>query len=239
MKLGEESLLVSKADGVLTLRMNRPHSANALNDALQTSLAGWLAHADSAIDVGCVVVDSVDSRIFSAGIDLKEHLQVDPMTRAHRRREQLLRTLTAILDCGKPIVACVNGKAIGAGCMLALAADEIYAGDSAAFSMPEIDLGMPTPTGASLLLERHGHHAMHELVMAGRKIDGKRALDLRLIHGIADTENLGELIALRAGELSRRKQPAYSQTKKWINRDLVNKLIAASKESARLASEGR
>ena len=112
--------------------------------------------------------------MFSAGADLREdHGVADPKA---LRRGLLLRILLAMLECPKPVLPLLRGKAVGGGAMLALLADEVVMEQGANLAMPEFALGLPTPIGLSIIAVRGGRAAAHGLVQANQPMTAPAAL---------------------------------------------------------------
>ena len=141
-------LIVTRHGRVLQLTLNRPAARNALNNALLTQLAEQLEAAAVDADIAvCVIYGS--ERCFAAGADLNEMAEKDLPATLNDIRPQLWARINAF---NKPLIAAVNGFALGAGCELALLCDVIIAGDNARFGLPEITLGiMPGAGGTSVL----------------------------------------------------------------------------------------
>jgi enoyl-CoA hydratase/carnithine racemase len=223
-------LLIERRERVLWLRLNRPRSANALNEALQQSLVSALGEADRDPGIGAVVLCASGGRVFSAGADLKEFSDL-PLAQARRRRRSLLRaTLLALCDVGKPVLACVEGKAVGAGCMLALLADEVHLADQAAFSMPEIALGTASPLAISLVRARAGHRVAIRMVQTGEVITAPRALELGLADDVSELAGLEAAVAEAAGRLAGLPLRAWRQNRRWLMRDLRAEIVLATGE---------
>ena len=130
-------LIVSRQQRVLLLTLNRPAARNALNNALLMQLVNELeaAATDTSISV-CVITGN--ARFFAAGADLNEMAEKDLAATLNDTRPQLWARLQAF---NKPLIAAVNGYALGAGCELALLCDVVVAGENARFGLPEITLG--------------------------------------------------------------------------------------------------
>src|SRR3972149_2159454 len=101
-----------------------------------------------------------------------------------KRRALLMGTLLAALDFPKPLLAAVQAKALGAGCMLALLADEVIMADSAELGMPEIRHGIPTPIGIVIVAARGGMSVARQMVQSGESIDARHAHTMGLADGL-------------------------------------------------------
>ena len=210
-------VLAQRQEGVLILTLNRPEKANAMNEAVQNALVKHLTECKDPI-----VLSAAGSRIFSAGADLKEFSGLDRGVAAKKRRELLKRTLNAILDYPAPLVAAVEGRAIGAGCMLAMLADELVMADPAELSLPEIVHGIPTPVGYAIVEGRFGAPLARRMVQAG-EVAGAPLAD----HVSPDvkTKAIERARALAAGGA------AFQVNKKFINASMKAALAAAFDEA--------
>jgi len=222
---------------VLCLTLDRPHAANALDSKLQRALLQALADASAAAGIGAVLLAAAGERVFSAGADLKEFSELDVGAARHLRRELLRASLLALAGFDKPLVAVVRGKAIGAGCMFALLADEVHAATEASFSLPEIRLGSPTPVGAVIVAARGGRRAALHMTLSGEAVDARTARDFGLVDALHAADQLHEAGVARARALAQCGGPAYAHNKRWINAGLCAEISRALDQSARLAAD--
>ena len=230
-------LVLQRRDHVAWLVMNRPASANALDAALQGALVQALRRAAQDASVRAVVLTGQGERVFSAGADMKEFSDLPVAAGRTRRRDLLRETLLALVDFGKPLIAGVNGKAIGAGCMLALLADEVHLADHAGFALPEMSLGIATPVGASIAAARGGRRAAHLLAQSGKPMAAQAAVAIGLADGACPRDQLGDVSQSRATALGALPGRVYGQNKRWINAALRAEILRALDESARLQTE--
>lgn len=227
-------LRVERAGTVLVLALDRPGAANALDSALHGALVAELGAAGADAGVTAAVLAADGERTFSAGADVKEFGELDAADAARRRRELLLRTLLAVLDFAKPLVAAVQAQALGAGCMLALVADEVIAAESARFGFPEVRLGMPSPMGAAVIAARGGRAAAQRLVQTGEPLDAPGAMELGLVDQVIAPARVRERAIERATALGALAAAAYAGNKKWMNGELRSALLRAAAEAGRL-----
>ncbi len=233
--MSEQSvLLTERKDGVLWLVLNRPASANALNESLQDALVRELSGAERDRGVHAVVLAAAGDRVFSAGADLKEFVELDEDVKKRRRRGNLLRTVLAFIDFAKPMVAAIQGKALGAGCFLAWLADEVIAAREAELGLPEIRLDMPSPVGAAIAAARSGRGAAHRLVQTGDPVSASQANALGLVDLLCDKADLAREAQMRAATLGRHAGYAYTVNKRWLNAGLRAALQEAFAEADRL-----
>ena len=235
--MSQNAVLRTKREAeLLWLTLNRPHAANALDRALQDALVAALATAAGDDRVRAVVLCAAGERVFSAGADLKEFSELDSGAAMLRRRELLLRTLLALLDFPKPLICAVQAKAVGAGVMLALAADEVLGAEGASFAFPEVHSGMPSPMGAAMVAARGSHSAVQRLIQAGEVVDAAQARDLGMVDAVTARDALLEQARARASALPSGR--AYAGNKQWINRDLRSRLAEAALAATRLQTGG-
>lgn len=215
-------------DEVQWLTIARPRVANALDAATQDALVAALDRAAADDDIAAVVLAAAEDKVFCAGADLKEYSDIAAAQAALKRRELLLRTLAAALDFPKPLLAAVQGAAIGAGAMLALACDEIVMAEDAWLSFPEIALGLPTPMGAAMLARRAPRQVVWRLVQRGERLDARQALHAGLADEIATRADLAQCCQSRASRNATVSRHALAANKRWINRGLRQDLACAA-----------
>lgn len=163
--------------GVVLLRLNRPAVRNALNLALRRELAERFRALGARDEVRAIVLTG-DAKAFCAGADLNEY--VDATTEEIIGRDLHL-LWGAIAQCPKPVIAAVNGYALGGGCELAMHADVIIAGESATFGQPEVRIGLVPGGGATQRLPRAiGKFAAMRLLLTGETVTAIEALALGL-----------------------------------------------------------
>ena len=169
------------------ITLSRPEAANALN----TQMGRELTVAMHAIPKECrVVVITGEGRHFCAGADLKERQGMDE-AQWKTQHDALESALQAILDCPLPVIAAVNGAAFGGGLELALAADFIYAADTATFGLTETALGiMPGLGGTQSLARTVGERRAKELLFKGQRFTAQEALSWDMVNALFPREKL-------------------------------------------------
>ena len=203
-------LIVTRHGRVLHLTLNRPAARNALNNALLSELASTLeaAASDSEISV-CVIAGN--ERFFAAGADLNEMAEKDLAATLNDIRPQLWARINAF---NKPLIAAVNGYALGAGCELALLCDLVIAGENARFGLPEITLGiMPGAGGTQRLIRSVGKSLSSKMVLTGESITARQALAAGLVSDVYP-EALTLEYALQQAALMARHSPLALQAAK-------------------------
>jgi enoyl-CoA hydratase/carnithine racemase len=143
------SIISAVADGIATIEIARPEKKNAVTQAMYLAFAAALRNANSTVDVRAVLIKG-QPNVFCAGNDLEDFLQHSQPG----RDAPPFQFMQAMLDCGKPIVAAVEGPAVGIGATLLLHCDFVYLSDNATLSMPFVRLGLVPEFGSSFVLPR-------------------------------------------------------------------------------------
>ncbi|MFO6063091.1 enoyl-CoA hydratase [Pseudomonas aeruginosa] len=195
------------------LRLNRQQARNALNDEVRQRLASHFQTlgADPAIRV---IVLTGDSRCFAAGADLRD-LSTSTAIGLYGRHSE--RYWEAIARCPKPVIAAVNGFALGGGCELAMHCDLIVAGESAQFAQPEIKVGvMPGAGGTQRLVRAVGKFQALRMLFTGCLVKAPQALAMGLVSEVvADESTLARALEL-ATEIARLPPLALAQIKEVV-----------------------
>ena len=192
MDLIFETLLVETPDpGILLVTMNRPDRLNAMNTAMMTDLRDLFTELYvNPGQANCMVLTGAGERGFCPGADLKER---DGMTDAVWRRQHAIveQLIKAMHSCPIPVIAAVNGVAMGGGLELALACDFIYAADYARFAFPEVTRGiMPGAAGPQNLPRACGVRRAKEIVLTGAPFSAAQALDWGIANRLCKPEVL-------------------------------------------------
>ncbi|ASN53154.1 enoyl-CoA hydratase/isomerase family protein [Sinomonas sp. R1AF57] len=177
-------------EGILTLTVDRPDALNALSQQVVSEL--WKAFTaiqdscthDAGWPVRGVIVTGGGGKAFVAGADIREMASMDPDSAAEYARS--MQGVTLLIEkLPVPVIAAVDGFALGGGCELALACDFIYASESAQFGQPEVNLGLVPGFGGSVRLpQRVGLGPARELIYTARRIDAAEALRLGLANRV-------------------------------------------------------
>jgi enoyl-CoA hydratase len=189
---------VELSNGVATVLLNRPEALNAFNTDQLHSLLKTLRELRDNPAVRCVVLTGAGDRAFAAGADIKV---MATLTKAEGLAfGRLGHAVTyAIESLRVPVIAAVNGFALGGGCELALACDIRLASENAVFSQPEVSLGIPPGWGGTQRLPRLvGPGIAAEMIYTGRRVDATEALRIGLVNAVYPREEL----VLRAKELA-------------------------------------
>jgi len=221
-------------DGVLWLKFDRPRAGNAVNADVADALATALAQADKDAAIEAAVLTGAGEKIFSAGIDVKNPDNLPHEALAARRRGAVEHCLEAILAFDKPLLAAVNGYAIGLGFMLAMLTDRVIAAESAVFSLPEIDINIPTFLGISMVMRAGGAALASDLVLSGRRMSAAEALQRALISEVVPAADLAATVQKAALMLAAKPKAAFALDKQWLKRGLREEFAAANARSAEI-----
>jgi len=202
------NLVIDRDDATLIITLNRPSVMNALDAATLDELHDAVddAGADSAVRV--IVITGAGQKAFAAGADIKELSSASPVWASeHARRGQM--AFDAIERLGKPVIAAVNGVALGGGCELAAACTLRIAADTARFGQPEVNLGIIPGFGGSQRLARLvGRGRALELLLTGDTVGAEDALRIGLVNRIVAAGEL--MIAARQLAASLASKPAIA-----------------------------
>ena len=210
-------VLSSRAGALLTLVLNRPHRLNAVNLPLYEKLVAELEAAEANRGIRCVILTGL-GRAFCAGADLKAHAET-PMTEEERARyiRTAQRANHLIQTMGTPVVAAVNGHAIGAGLELALSADFALVAEDAKLRLPEVALGTFLGGGVVYTLaERIGVLRTRELVYLGDFFSGEEAARMGVVNRALPEEEVLPAARTLAVRLTRRAPIPLAAAKRLI-----------------------
>jgi enoyl-CoA hydratase/carnithine racemase len=208
------------AVGLITL--NRPKALNALSPTLVRELAESATALDNNPDVGAIVITGSGNKAFAAGADIKEMAGQSYMDMF---KTQLFKELDQISTVRKPIIAAVNGFALGGGCELAMCCDIILAADTATFGQPEIKLGtIPGLGGTQRFTRAVGKSRAMELVLTGGNMTAQEALTRGLVARVVPAADLLDDALKTAGKIAKHSQPIVAIAKDCVNRAFESSL---------------
>ncbi|HPQ69899.1 MAG TPA: enoyl-CoA hydratase-related protein [bacterium] len=205
-------------DGVAVIFIDRPKALNALNSETLKELTGAIEKVGKDKKIRVAILTGGGEKAFVAGADISEMMRFVPVkAEAFAKLGQEL--LLAIEQCPKPVIAAVNGFALGGGTEIAMACDFIYASEKAKFGQPEITLGIIPGFGGTQRLPRLVGKAMaKELVLTGAMIDAQEALRIGLINKVFAPEEL-----LPAAKKTAKKIAGFGQLAVKASIDTINK----------------
>ncbi len=215
-----ENIVYDIKDRLATVTVNRPKVLNALNDKTISELLDVfhkIAHDDS---VGVVVLTGGGEKSFIAGADINEISQKTPDT-AKKMALKGQMCLNLIENLGKPVIAAINGFALGGGCEIAMACTIRYAADTAKLGQPEINLGIIPGYGGTQRLPRLvGKGMAHELVLTGGMIDAQEAYRIGLVNKIVPAESLMTEVEKLAQKILSKSAPIVKISLEAVNRGM-------------------
>lgn len=185
-----QDLIVEFEGEMVIITINRPNTLNALNLSVFSQLAFVFERMLDLKEIKCIVITGAGQKAFVAGADIGEFTKIEPGT-AHQFLSLGNEVLITIENFSKPIIAAVNGFALGGGCELAMACHMRVASETAKFGLPEINLGiMPGYGGTQRLPRIIGKGRAYEMMFTGEMIDASKALEFGLISHIYKPDEL-------------------------------------------------
>jgi enoyl-CoA hydratase len=219
--MGYENILLDRDGPVGVVTLNRPKVLNAVSPALIAEVTDALSHLEDEGEIRAAVLTG-GPRVFAAGADIGDMAERSPV-------DQLLRDQTGrwsrVASFSKPLIAAVNGYALGGGCELALMCDLIVAGDSARFGQPEINLGIIPGAGGTQRWPRTvGKYVAMEVNLTGGQVSAQRAYQLGLVNRVVPAEVTLRVAVDIARQLATKPPLALRLAKESVNKSLETPL---------------
>jgi len=200
---------------VCLIRLHRPKALNALCDALIVDLTDALNKAEDDKNIGAVVITGSE-RAFAAGADIKEMQKFESFSQVYN--DNFIDDWHRVAKCKKPILAAVNGFALGGGCELAMMCDIIYAGEKAKFAQPEIKLGtIPGAGGTQRLARAVGKSKAMEMCLTGDMISATEAEKAGLVSKVFPVDTLVDEAVKTAEKIAGMSKTITSLCKEAVN----------------------
>ena len=210
-----ETILLETHGRVGLITLNRPQALNALNAQLVSEVNQALDALEADANIGCIVLTG-SKKAFAAGADIKEMAE---LTYPQIYMDDLFSDSDRVANRRKPIIAAVNGFALGGGCELALMCDFILAGDNARFGQPEINLGvLPGMGGTQRLPRAVGKAKAMEMCLSGRLIDAVEAERCGIVARIVPSDELLDEALKVAAVIASKSLPIAMMVKESVNR---------------------
>lgn len=225
-------ILVSSADGVCEIRLNRPEKRNAITLAMYDALCAGLAQAQSDTTVRAVLL-SGEGAGFTAGNDLNDFLSGMKFSGDN----PIVRLLRALATFGKPLLAAVHGQTVGIGTTLLLHCDLVVAARTTVFSMPFVALGLVPEAASSLLLPRLvGRQRAAELLLLGKAFDAATAHTLGLVNRVVEEADLLDTARALARSVAAQPLEALLAARRLLRGDPAQ-VLARIDEEAKIFGE--
>ena len=231
---GYKYLIVEREGAVAIVTINRPKELNALNPDTVLELGNVFQVLGEEAGVGAVILTGAGEKAFVAGADIAA--MVDMGAVAGRNWARLGQTVFAqIENFPRPVIAAVNGFALGGGCELAMACDIRIASDRAKFGQPEVNLGItPGFAGTQRLPRLVGKGQAKMLIFSGDAIDAQEARDIGLVDKVVPHDELLATAKTLAGKMAKKAPIAISQAKLAVNRGVELDLEQAAAYEAEI-----
>jgi enoyl-CoA hydratase/3-hydroxyacyl-CoA dehydrogenase len=212
-----ETIKIEREENTLWIILNRAHRLNAFNDVLIEELGDMLNTAENDPSVKCVVVTGDGDRAFSAGADVTMFPKATPV-KAEEFSRAGQKTFGKIEEMSKPVIAAINGFALGGGLELALACDFRIAAEHAELGSPEIQLGLiPGWGGTQRLVRTVGFPKAKEMVMLGTRLKADEALKAGLVNKVVHFDKLKDEVRELAKKLAAGPPVAMKYAKEAVN----------------------
>jgi len=212
-----ETIKVEREQSTLWVILNRPHRLNAFNDVLMEELSDVFDTAEKDTSIRCVVVTGEGDRAFSAGADLTMFPKATPV-KAEEFSRAGQKLFGKLEEMSKPVIAAINGFALGGGLELALACDFRVAAEHAELGNPETLRGtIPGWGGTQRLVRIVGLAKAKEMIMLGNMLKAEEALKIGLVHKVVNYEKLRETVKELATKLSEGPPIALKYAKYALN----------------------
>jgi enoyl-CoA hydratase len=209
-----ETMNLQKQDTVAVLTISRPQALNALSRQVLQELDAALEQIEKDTSVKALVITGAGEKAFVAGADIKEISELNEST-ANEFAQLGQNVFLKIERCRVPVIAAVNGYALGGGLELALACDFIYASSNAVLGLPETTLGLMPGFGGTVRLSRiAGLSVAREMIFSGLSISAEEALQKKLINKVVPQPSLLEEVMKVALQISKRAPLAVASAKK-------------------------
>ena len=232
-----DHILIEKSGGVLTLTMNRPDKKNALTRAMYQSMGDAIDRAASDKDVRCVLIQA-NGDMFTAGNDLADFAAVNAGdANASEARLGGNPLLAALARAKTPLIAAVNGRAVGVGTTMLLHCDLVYVAENALLTTPFVNLALVPEAASSITLpSRIGHARAFSMFVLGEAVDAKKAVDWGIANEVVPLDQL-RARARAAAEAVASRPPAAVTITKALMRDEAGITARISEEGVHFAAQ--
>lgn len=215
--MGYNNLLLEKNEGIGILSFNRPKALNALNTETLNELIAAINEIKADDEIKVLIVTGAGEKSFVAGADIKEMNEMNAVQGMEFSRLGH-RAMGALQEMPKPVIAAVNGFALGSGSEVALACDFIIASEKAKFGLPEVGLGlMPGHGGTQRMARAVGKPKAKELIFTAKMISAPEAYELGLVNRVVPADQLMDEVKTIAKTIASKGQVAVKLAKAVVN----------------------
>jgi enoyl-CoA hydratase/carnithine racemase len=223
-----DTIKVGVKDGVARIEINRPDKKNALSQAMYVAMADALTQADGDPAVRAVLIHGQPT-VFTSGNDVKDFMQFNG--EESFESSAVYRFLCAISGASKPLIAAVNGAAIGIGTTLLLHCDLVYAGESAVLQLPFVNLGLCPEAASSYLLPRLvGYQRAAELLFLGEPFSARCAREIGLVNEVVGDPEVQDRALARARQLAAQPAKSLRVTKRLLKQAQATEVLRVMSE---------
>lgn len=214
-----QHIAIEQYGHILTLTINRPDKKNALTRDMYLSLANAINYAGHDEDARVIIIKGTDG-VFTAGNDMHDFISATQQTDADvNETEQFMR---ALMECELPIIAQVEGLAIGIGATLLLHCDFVYCSRNTILKTPFINLGLVPEYASSYIMPRlMGHVKASEWLLLGESVTAESAKDMGMVNEVLETEALQAKVMQTAQKLAVLPQAALRQSKRLMKANTI------------------
>jgi enoyl-CoA hydratase len=218
--MGYETILLEQEGPVGILKLNRPQALNALNSQVASELSAVMDEIEKEATLKVLIITGAGEKAFIAGADILEMEKLST-TEARAFGNRLRIAVDKIANLSKPVIAAINGFALGGGCELAMACDIRVASEKARLGQPETGLGIIPGSGGTQRLPRLvGPSKAKQLIFTAEMIDAKTALEIGLVDKVVPPDQLMVEAKKLAAAIASKPKVALSLAKSAINRGL-------------------
>jgi enoyl-CoA hydratase len=235
LKMPLDNITIEREGAIAIVTVNRPQALNALNQATLAELAVAIDEVAADDALRALIITGAGGRAFVAGADITELRQVESSTAAGRFSERAHAVLQKLVELPKPVIAAINGFALGGGLELALACDIRLAAEEAVLGLPEVSLGiMPGWGGTTRLVRLVGPGLAKLLIFTGGRVSAKEAQQLGIVERVVPAGELMTEARALATKIAELPPLAIAAAKQSINRSHDISLVDANAYEAAL-----
>lgn len=237
-----ETIIYEKKDGVTKITFNRPEALNAFSPKMSEDLKAAVNDIANDRSISVVVITGTGDRAFMSGADIDKTIMrwVDLAQRGGSAKDDLRQFFSPSMleDLPQPVIAAVNGYALGGGCEIALACDLRIASENAQFGQPEIRLGIMPGLGGSIRLPRLvGKTKAMQMILTGEPIDAREAYRIGLVNEVVPFDKLEEAVEKMVEKLRSKGALALKACKAAVNAAMEMSITSALERESDLFSE--